>query len=236
MSIFKTILRKVKNRFNHYYYKNKKFNTEDEFYTYLFTKDPSWNCAGPNEDERIRLAEINQAIKGLKIEKKIDILEVGCGRGWLCNELSVYGKTVGIEPVAPVIKYAKKMFPALEFYAELPGSFIEKFPNKKFDLIVSTEVLEHVKEKDLFMKQIQTALKPNGVIIITTPRMEIYDDFVAVYGNEPGQPVEEWMFETEVEQLLLNNNFEVIARKAFGPIASKNKDAFTTQMWVFKNK
>ena len=53
MNIIKTIFRKVKNRFNRYYYKNKKFNTEDEFYTYLFTKDPRFSAKVMNSFETL---------------------------------------------------------------------------------------------------------------------------------------------------------------------------------------
>ncbi len=232
--MIQVILRKIRNRFNYYFYKNRKFKSEEEFYTYLFTKDPSWNCPKPNEDESIRLVEIKQVIENLGFESNVDILEVGCGRGWLCNELSKYGTIVGIEPVASVVKYAKGIFPHLEFHAALLDPFINQFPNRKFDLVVSTEVLEHVNDKPLFLQQIKSILKPNGVVVITTPRLEIYDAFVAQYGVEPGQPVEEWLSEKDAEQLIKSAGFSILSHKAFGPIASKSKTDFTTQMWVFK--
>jgi 2-polyprenyl-3-methyl-5-hydroxy-6-metoxy-1,4-benzoquinol methylase len=232
----KKLLSKIRNRFNRFYYKNKKFKTEDEFYTYLFTKDPSWNSPDPNEDESIRWGEISTVIDSLPALRGREILEIGCGRGWLSKKLSAYGKVTGIEPVSPVIKYAQKMFPEIEFHADLPDSFMKKFPAKQFDLIVSSEVLEHVTDKPEFMKQVQSMLKPNGVVIITTPRLEHYDDFISVYGSEPGQPVEEWMSEPQVEELVLSGGFEIIKHKVFAPLPIKERTVFTTQLWAFKRK
>ena len=217
-------------------YKNKKFNTEEEYYSYLFTKNSGWNSPEPNEDESIRWGEIKKAIENLNLLNSIDILEIGCGRGWLSKKLSAYGNVIGIEPVEPVVKYAKKMFPSLDFYAEYPSSFIEKFPLKKFDLIVSSEVIEHVIEKQVFMKQIQSILNPGGVCIITTPKMEAYNDFISLYGVEPGQPIEEWMSEPEMKELLIDVDFEIISNKSFAPLPIKDKTVFTTQMWVFRKK
>lgn len=234
MNFFQNIIFKINNRINNQLYKNKKFNTEEEYYSYLFTKNSAWNSPEPNEDESIRWGEIKKIVDGLKFNNEVNILEIGCGRGWLSQKLSQYGSVIGIEPVEQVVKYAKKLFSNIEFYAEYPVSFLEKFPNKKFDLIVSSEVIEHVIDKKVFMEQIQSMLKAGGVVIITTPRMETYNDFVTLYGIEPGQPVEEWMSENEMKNLLASVNFEVITQKSFAPLPIKDKEVFTTQMWVFK--
>ena len=229
-------LKSIKNRFNNYLYKNKKFETEEEFYTYLFTKNPSWSSKEPNEDESIRLAEIKKVIENLKFNTNLHILEIGCGRGWLSGKLSHYGKVTGIEPVEPVVKYARKLFPHLEFYSHLPSAFIRQFPGKKFDLIVSSEVLEHVTDKKEFMEQVSNMLNPGGVAIITTPRMEHYNDFISIYGNEPGQPVEEWMTELEVKDLVLGSGFEIVDHTVFAPLPIKDKTINTTQLWAFRKK
>lgn len=44
------------------------------------------------------------------------ILDVGWRRGWLDNLLSNYCNEIGIDPVGPVIKYAKELFPKINFY------------------------------------------------------------------------------------------------------------------------
>ena len=89
MSLGKKIFNKVKTRVNRYFYGNKKFKTEEEFYTYLFTKNPSWSSPEANEDETIRWNEIKKELEKLHISGSTQhIMEIGCGRGWLCKKLS----------------------------------------------------------------------------------------------------------------------------------------------------
>ena len=52
--------------------------------------------------------------------------------------------------------------------------FIEgqtKFPikDKMFDLIIAMDVIEHIKDTELFINELKRVLKNNGAIIITTP-------------------------------------------------------------------
>ncbi len=235
MSLGKKIFNKVKTRVNRYFYGNKKFKTEEEFYTYLFTKNPSWSSPEANEDETIRWNEIKKELEKLHISGSTQhIMEIGCGRGWLCKKLSDYGTITGIDPVEPVIRYAKKLFPQLEFHTGYSAAFIQQFPDKKFDLIVSTEVIEHVTDKKIFMHEIRSMLKPNGVVILTTPRLEHYDDSIKAYGGDPNQPVEEWMSEPELKELLESTGFTIINKTFFSPLPNLEKTVLITQMWVGK--
>lgn len=48
-----------------------------------------------------------------------------------------------------------------------------KFPfeNNFFDIIVAGEIIEHIYDTDFFLKEIQRALKPGGMLLISTPNM-----------------------------------------------------------------
>jgi SAM-dependent methyltransferase len=49
------------------------------------------------------------------------------------------------------------------------------FPDNSFDCVVSVEVLEHVEEDDLFVRQVSRVLKPGGCFLMTTPNGEYFD-------------------------------------------------------------
>lgn len=230
----KYIFKKIKNKILRFVYKNKTFKTEEEFYTYFFTKNPSWSSPEANEDENMRWLEIKAEIKTLTNGKPISILEIGCGRGWLCQKMVEYGSVIGIDPVEPVIKYAKKLFPKIEFYPLIPNTFIKQFPTKQFDLIVSTEVLEHIDNKNAFMTDVNNLLKTNGTIILTTPRAEHFKDFIEFYGQDKKQPIEEWMTEEELNDLFIRNKFIITNKKFFSPLNSKNGIVLMTQLWTCK--
>ena len=44
-----------------------------------------------------------------------------------------------------------------------------KLPKESFDIIMAIEVLEHVKEDKLFIKNVYETLKPGGIFFMTTP-------------------------------------------------------------------
>jgi 2-polyprenyl-3-methyl-5-hydroxy-6-metoxy-1,4-benzoquinol methylase len=232
MTFVQKILFVIRNRINNVLFRNKQFKTEEEFYTHLFTRNPSWNSPEPNEDESIRWKEIKIAVDSLNLNSSAQILEIGCGRGWLTKKLNSYGNVTGIEPVEPVVKYARKLFPALDFYAATPSSYLLKFPARKFDLIVSTEVLEHVEDKLTFVKEIHQLLKPGGFLVITTPRLEYYQESISAFGGDPNQPVEDWVSEDQIKDLFLKSNLKIIDKKFFFPLPNIEREVLITQLWV----
>lgn len=237
MSLGKKIYSKIRNRLNRYFYQKKQFKSEEEFYTYLFTKNPSWSSPEANEDETIRWSAIKTELEKIKQSKSnLEILEIGSGRGWLCKKMADYGSITGLEPVAPVVKYAKKLFPEIDFHAGFSSDFIKQFPDKKFDVIVSTEVLEHITDKTAFMQDVRTLLKPNGIIILTTPRLEHYEDSIKAFGGDPNQPVEEWMSESQLKQLLEETGFKILNKVFFAPLPNLDKTVLITQLWVGKKE
>lgn len=207
--IIKRILKKTASIFSSL---NSKPQTEEEFYENLFIKNESWNKPTPNFDELKRWEVIEYFIKKINLQKESNILDLGCGRGWLSNLLSSHGKVLGIEPVEKVVKHAKNLFPHINFVVGKAASLINEY-SEKFDLIVSSEVIEHIldKEKVVFVKEIKLLLKSNGYLVISTPREEAQKEWLKY--NNPDQPIEEWISEKELKDLFKKNGFKLIEVK-----------------------
>lgn len=207
--IIKRILKKIVNLFSDF---KSKPQSEEEFYEDLFIKNESWNKPTPNLDELKRWEVIEFFIKKINLQKESNILDLGCGRGWLSNLLSSYGKVLGIEPVAKVVQYAKQLFPDVNFVSGKASSLINKY-SEKFDLIVSSEVIEHIPEieKEVFANEIKLLLKIDGHLIISTPRMEAQAEWLK--HSNPNQPIEEWISEKKLIDLFENNGFKLIEVK-----------------------
>ena len=45
------------------------------------------------------------------------------------------------------------------------------FPDNTFDIIFAGEIIEHIYDTDLFIREVKRVLKPNGKFIITTPNV-----------------------------------------------------------------
>lgn len=227
MNLFQQIKRKIL---------SKKKNTEDEFYKDFFTKNKSWSSYKPNEDEQNRLLEITTFIEKTTQSSTSSIIDIGCGRGWLANSLKKYGEIVGIEPVESVIEFAKKTYEGIDFQAMKPNEYLEENKTKKFNLAVSSEVLEHVADKLSFLKTINELLTSEGYLILTTPRKENFKRFTEVYGKSTYQPLEEWVSEKEIRILFHDSQFEIIDYKFFSPLPKYKEEYNIYQIWLCKKK
>lgn len=103
-------------------------------------------------------------------EKPLNILDVGCGNGYLANFLSNAGhRVIGIDAAKDGIDIAKRAYPHLKFenrsaYDELGDLF-----ESPVDVIISSEVIEHLYSPDLFLENLHKTLRPGGYLILTTP-------------------------------------------------------------------
>lgn len=94
------------------------------------------------------------------------ILDAGCGNGALAGALAADGYSViGVDADASGIAAARRLFPAVEFKR---GKF-DEMPPGSFDVVVSTEVIEHLYAPHELAEYAFAALKPGGHFIISTP-------------------------------------------------------------------
>lgn len=107
----------------------------------------------------------------------VRILDVGCGVGILSEALAIAGaEVVGIDPSENLLRVAKehklktmKEHPLmnLTYYSELVEDFAAK-NKEKFDVVVASEIVEHVPDPEFILKHSIKALKPGGSIFMTT--------------------------------------------------------------------
>lgn len=187
----------------------------DRFYTDLFTKNPDWSTPQPNADESARWVKIAAFLEHLHRDRldsgmaRFRILDVGCGRGWLTALASEYGEAEGVDPVEPVIAHARRLFPQLRFTVGGPESVLNRSDFAPYDVVIASEVLEHVTgdRQPEFAQTLRALLRPEGLLIVTTPRAEAQDAFRAA--GACGQPVEDWLSEPRLEELFVGAGFQV---------------------------
>ena len=118
--------------------------------------------------------------------KKLNILDIGCGGGLLCEPLKRLGATItGIDASKNNIEVAK--FHARELNLNInyincsPENF--KFKNK-FDVILNMEVVEHVADVSLFLKNCSQLIKKNGIMFVATINKNLKSYAFAILGAE----------------------------------------------------
>ena len=101
-----------------------------------------------------------------------DMLELGCGEGrgvgLLANLASSY---LALDKITEVINKLSAQYPDHQFQqAVFPPVGL---PDNQFDTIVSFQVIEHIQDDHLFLKEIARLLKPGGKALISTPNIKM---------------------------------------------------------------
>lgn len=114
--------------------------------------------------------ELNFIKKGVNNYERIkNVLDVGCGGGYLLDLLKIDGKkTFGTEIGIDSFNVARKKHKM--YFGNFDRKLIIK---KKFDLIIFRGVIEHVEDPIGYIKKAQKLLKKNGHVFITaTPNLD----------------------------------------------------------------
>jgi len=156
-----------------------------------------WNPEGSfkplHKFNPIRIKYIKEnIIKHFKIKSKneplkgIDILDVGCGGGLISVPMRKLGaNVVGIDASSKNIDvakiYSKKNNLEIKYICSSPEKLKIK---KKFDVLLMLEIVEHVNDINLFVKQSTKFLKKNGLMFVATLNKTLKSYAFAIIGAE----------------------------------------------------
>lgn len=98
------------------------------------------------------------------------VLDLGCGNGYVAGNLAELGhEVVGVDASADGIQLAASRYPRVKFLVASVYDDLTKLVPAEFDLVVSSEVIEHLYYPRRLLKTAQEMLRPGGEIIVTTP-------------------------------------------------------------------
>jgi len=117
--------------------------------------------------------------KVLPYSKKV--LEVGCGNGMITEELiKRKNKVTALDYSKKVIDCLKKKKLKAKFICQ---DFLDFSDSKKYDCIICTAVLEHIKDDILALKKMQRLLKNGGQLILSVPICQYKDYYRKTMGH-----------------------------------------------------
>lgn len=106
--------------------------------------------------------------------KQKEILDVGCASGYLGKILMAQGNVVyGIDGNVEAVTEAKKFYQEA-FCVDLNNFDHVPFGDKKFDVIVFADVLEHLIDPESVLKYFRDLLKPDGYVIVSLPNVALW--------------------------------------------------------------
>jgi ubiquinone/menaquinone biosynthesis C-methylase UbiE len=104
---------------------------------------------------------------------KGNVLEVGCGEGRGVAMLTEHAEQfTAIDKIEAALQALRERFPKASFIRMNIPPF-SGLPDAAFDVVVSFQVIEHIKNDTLYLKEIHRVLKPGGVAFITTPNRKL---------------------------------------------------------------
>ncbi len=160
-----------------------------------------WDKSGPfsalHKMSNARIEFIKQNAIRILDKYKIDInflegincLDVGCGGGILSERLNRLGANVtGIDASKKSIniakEHAKKSRLEINYKCITTSKLLEIKKEKvlnKFDLVIASEVIEHVNNRKVFLSDVSKLCRPGGLVVFTTINKSLLGIFFGKY-------------------------------------------------------
>lgn len=140
-------------------------------------------------------------------DRKIKLLDVGCGTGELLRELEPLAETFGIDSSSQAIAFCKER--GLKNVSVAEATQVP-FPDNAFDAVLCLDVLEHVKDDETVLKEIFRVTKPGGTAIVFVPTFKI------LWGtsDEVSHHLRRYRL-TELRKKMSRNGFKIIRSSYF---------------------
>lgn len=163
-----------------------------------------------------------KTIEKLPVES---ILDVGCGEGFSMNKLKVKNATlrrssgqelkiVGIDNSSESVKIGKQLYPNLDI--RLGSIYDLQFKNSSFDLVLATEVLEHLAEPQKALTELRRVSK--RYILLSAPNEPWFilanflrGKYLRTFGNHP-EHIQHWT-SGGFERFLKSNGLRIVSKR-----------------------
>lgn len=97
------------------------------------------------------------------------ILDVGCGTGQLLKELNDFGECYGIDVSKEAVEFCKKRH--LE-NIKIGNATQIPYEDEKFDIVLALDVLEHIQDDKLAVREIKRVLRTGGKFVVFVPAFQ----------------------------------------------------------------
>lgn len=160
-------------------------------------------------DTRKRITVVFDELLAKENLQNRKLLDAGCGTGWFSAAAVKRGaKVTSMDLGKKLLKEVAKKCRS----QRVVGSILDMpFAKNTFDYVVVSEVIEHVPDPDLALRECYRVLKPKGVLVLTTPNSFWY--FFLLIARllklRPYQGLENWHWHGQLRRKLEKTGFSI---------------------------
>lgn len=103
------------------------------------------------------------------MQKKV--LDLGCGSGYGTARISqLAAEVVGVDVSEEAVQFARARYSAPNLsFDPIDGDTPLPYPDHSFDVVLSFQVIEHVRDEQGYLSEARRVLRPGGTMLIITP-------------------------------------------------------------------
>ena len=143
-----------------------------------------------------------------------NILEIGCAMGILLNNLSgrlLISESTGLDISSENIRMARELFPESWFFQgtidDFSGPIAHNFQFSKFDLVMLSDIVEHIPDDKKFMKDVREI---SSHVLINLPLEKCFRNRNRKYGeNDPSGHLHCYD-EKMANELIINAGYKIV--------------------------
>lgn len=182
------------------------------------TKLSDERCVIGTTCDRVVADHIERYKFAARFVKAKRVLDIACGSGYGSSLLAISGarEVIGVDISKVAISYANSYYPRRNIRF-IVSDLLAFQTTKKFDVVVCFETLEHIKHDKQALRLLHSSLRPNGILLISTPNRPVYSPENRLVTDKPHNKFHAREYAVyELITLLSSVGFKVFKDNIFG--------------------
>jgi 2-polyprenyl-6-hydroxyphenyl methylase / 3-demethylubiquinone-9 3-methyltransferase len=136
-------------------------------------------------ESRLRNPWIAEALARARGNRRADVLDIGCGGGFLSNHLGSLGHRVtGLDACSDALAIASRYDPTGAVRYQQGDALNLPYPDGSFDAVCAMDFLEHVEDPARVIAEAARVLKPSGLFFFHTFNRNLLSWLIVIKGVE----------------------------------------------------